>query len=627
MLENMRKQGASLFIWLIFGILIAVFVINFGPQSPGAKQGCSGGGKRTFLTVGGSTVDDVGFRWAMNLVPGENDSQRAAVAFESLIMRELLAQEAERRGLRIPDGYVDHVIAEGKLHFQGALLQEGDTVLDFRRAFYNEDQIFDYVQFKRWVQNRGMSVGTYKKQQGREILASTMAQILMNSVPASREEAMQSYVAKNTTVSFEAVRFDPRRYGDNLLVSDADLDAWAGAHEAEVKATFAADAWKGKKQIHIRRISLPKAADAADPVPPPTPAPGAPGAPATPPAEKADPSRTKLEGLKAAIEGGRTQFVAAAKTNERDPQRAARGGEMGWHDEGAPNLNDPLLDEAAKKLEKGKVSDIIETEEAFTILTIDDRREGDLTYDQVKRELAEPLAREAWGKEAAKRAAIAALAAVKGKNLKDVFPAEKTGAIDKDFVDVPVQSGSGSAAGSAPVPPPAAPSPAAAPPATAPPVPAAKLEASNETLPTMGPLEPPTLETFGPIARAANRTPIGESPELARALFEELTTGALGTKIYEVKPSVVAPAVYVLVQVTAKQLADVTTFEKDAEQYTATLARERGARYLVDWLRTRCVSMAEKKEITPLWAAVQGYDDQGNKLPIAYAPCMSFNVQ
>lgn len=625
MLENMRKQGASLFIWLIFGILIAVFVINFGPQSPGAKQGCGGAGKRTFLTVGDSEVDDVGFRWAMNLVPGENDSQRAAIAFEALIMRELLAQEAERRGLRIPDGYVDHVIASGKLHFQGALMSEGDTVLDFRRAFYNEDQVFDYPQFKRWVQNRGMSVGSYKKQQGREILASTMAQILMNSVPASREEAEESYIAKNTTVAFEAVRFDPRRYGDNLLVSDADLDKWAGAHEAEVKATYAADSWKGKKQVHIRRISLPRSADLVTPPPTPTPTP-APGAPAAPvEAPKEDPAKAKLAVIRAGIEAGKSTFVASAKTNERDPQKAARGGDLGWHDEGAPNLNDPLLDEAAKKLEKGKVSEIIETEEAYTILTIDDRREGDLTYDQVKRELAEPLAREAWGKEAAKRAALSALAAVQGKNLKDVFPAEKTGIVDKDFVDVPVQSGSGSAAGS--VAPPAPTPLAAAPPVAAPPAPPAELKATDEVLPPLGPLDPPALETFGPIARTANRTPLGESAELTRALFEELTTGAMGTKVYEVKPSVVAPAMYVLVQVTAKHLAESTTFAKDAEQYTATLARERGARYLVDWLRTRCVSMAEKKQITPLWQAVQGYDDQGNKLPIQYTPCMSFNVQ
>jgi hypothetical protein len=156
---------------------------------------------------------------------------------------------------------------------------------------------------------------------------------------------------------------------------------------------------------------------------------------------------------------------------------------------------------------------------------------------------------------------------------------------------------------------------------------APELKASDEPLPPLGELEPPTLETFGPIARTANRTPLGESSELARALFEELTTGALGTRVYEVRSSIVAAPMYVLVQVTDKKLADVEAFKKDAEQYVATLSRERGGRYLVDWLRQRCTSMVEKKQIAPLWAAVQGYDDQGNKLPIVYAPCMSFNVR
>jgi hypothetical protein len=41
MLEGMRRQGASISIYIIFGILIAVFVINFGPQSRGQEQGCS----------------------------------------------------------------------------------------------------------------------------------------------------------------------------------------------------------------------------------------------------------------------------------------------------------------------------------------------------------------------------------------------------------------------------------------------------------------------------------------------------------------------------------------------------------------------------------------------------------
>ncbi len=40
MLEQMRHKGASIFIYLIFGVLIAVFVINFGPQ--GGQGGCRG---------------------------------------------------------------------------------------------------------------------------------------------------------------------------------------------------------------------------------------------------------------------------------------------------------------------------------------------------------------------------------------------------------------------------------------------------------------------------------------------------------------------------------------------------------------------------------------------------------
>ncbi len=608
MLEQMRKQGASLFIWLIFGILIAVFVVNFGPQSPGSGQGCSGAGDRTYLTVGDSEVDDVGFRFAINLIPGESDHERAAIAMEALIMRELLAQEAERRGLRVPDGHVDRVIASGKLHFQGALLSEGTAVLDFRRAFFNEDQIFDYDQFKRWVRNRGLSVGAYKKQQAREIMASTMATILMGSVPASREEALASYITRNTTVAFAAVRFDPRRYGDNLLVTDADLDRWIAAHEAQVAATYSAESWKGKKQVRVRRLSIVKAAE-----------------PPAPPA--VDPGKARLDGLRAAIVAGRTSFEAAARASERDPRLAARGGDLGWHDADAPSLYEPAFDVAIATLEPGKVSEVIETEDAFTILTVVDRREGDLTFDQVKRELAEPMARDAWGKEAAKRAALAALATAQaggGKSLTELFPGDtgaKTGAVVRDFVDVPVKWAQGDppppAAGDAP------PAAGATPPAAPPPTP---LVATDEVLPALGALAAPAAETFGPVARAANRTPLGESAELARALFDELTTGALAPRVFEVRASVVSPAVYVIVQVTAKSLADVTAFEKEAESHVATLARERGARYMVDWLRERCTSLAASKRIQPLWSVLQGFDEQGNKLPIAYAPCMSFNV-
>jgi hypothetical protein len=181
MLENMRKSGASVFVWLIFGILIAVFIINFGPQGGGNQSGCSSPASRSALAVGPSSVDDTGFRLAVNiasgLVPSADDATRYEVALEMLIRRELLAQEAEARGLRVPESLIDHVISRGELHFAGEARDQ------FRQVFFNEEEVFDYKRFKRFLQNWGLSVGAYKRQQSREVLASTMSRILTGSVP------------------------------------------------------------------------------------------------------------------------------------------------------------------------------------------------------------------------------------------------------------------------------------------------------------------------------------------------------------------------------------------------------------------------------------------------------------
>ena len=57
----MRRQGASIFIYLIFGILIAVFVINFGPGS----RGCEGAGGHNYAArIGGQSISETEFRFA-----------------------------------------------------------------------------------------------------------------------------------------------------------------------------------------------------------------------------------------------------------------------------------------------------------------------------------------------------------------------------------------------------------------------------------------------------------------------------------------------------------------------------------------------------------------------------------
>ena len=56
MLESMRRQGASIFIYLIFGLLIVIFVINFGPQGGGERRWLRGT-SNVVVSVDGEDVD------------------------------------------------------------------------------------------------------------------------------------------------------------------------------------------------------------------------------------------------------------------------------------------------------------------------------------------------------------------------------------------------------------------------------------------------------------------------------------------------------------------------------------------------------------------------------------------
>lgn len=186
MFDNLRKSGSSMIIWILFGILIAGFVISFGPQSVGSSQGCRSSGRMTVLKIGGRSLDDASWRFAYGLARGgEGERAREIAALDQLVRRELLASEAERRGLRVADALIDHVITAGEVHY-------GGRVIPAKGAFYDEEGkgVFNYQQFKRFAfQRMNMSVAGYKRQQTREILATTMERILRGSVAVSVEEA------------------------------------------------------------------------------------------------------------------------------------------------------------------------------------------------------------------------------------------------------------------------------------------------------------------------------------------------------------------------------------------------------------------------------------------------------
>lgn len=108
MLDAMREHSKGLLATVLFGIIIAVFVINFGPQS----SGCSGGleGSSFAARVKNATVTESDFRYAFILAGGARvpptEAKKAGLreaVMEYLIARSLLSQSARELGFAVTD--------------------------------------------------------------------------------------------------------------------------------------------------------------------------------------------------------------------------------------------------------------------------------------------------------------------------------------------------------------------------------------------------------------------------------------------------------------------------------------------------------------------------------------------
>lgn len=629
MLEDTRKRGATILVYLVFGLLIVVFAISFGPQSIGGGQGCQNAGASTIVTLDGQEYGMNTWRWAMNTRSPGPYPARAQAALDRLVRRELLAQEAESRGMKISDDIVDEKLKAGDLWILG-------EYVDGKQLYFEDGEFFNYDALLNGVVRRfGLTIGPFKDEMRRELLALAMEQILGAGARVARDEVFSEWLHSERTVTFQAVVFDAARYRKAMTISDADADRYLAAHTAEVQAKYDAD--KAAKytatvpQVKVRRVFVGKE------------------------------DQAKLEAARAEIVAEKKTVADVAAALDRDPGVRARRGELGWKIADAPDLGDPALTEALKALTPGgEPSPVIETATGAWLLAVEDKREGDLTFDQVKREIAADLAADAWAKEAARRAAEAALAEAKaGKKLQDMFEADVGVPSNEEFERLieqqlqnpnltpeerqnfeqllqrarsgelgmgpwesedypaewqPAAEGDAPAGGGAP----------AAPPAP---------DHSKDVLPKLGDVEKPKLQVIGPMPRDKEQVGgVGRSAELVKALFEDLEPGAVAPRLFEVETTAAAGvggrsvqvnegAAYVIVQVNERVEPNVADFEKEAERLIAGEERARAAEIVRGWLVARCRDVVEAGDLSIGNDVLAYQDEQGKPLKFDYVAC------
>lgn len=614
MLEQMRRKGASVFIYLIFGLLIVIFVINFAPSGQG-QGGCKGPGSSE-IDVDGVGVPNSAFQVAYSGTTiqgtpfaGARGRERVYAALETLIRRELLAQAAEERGLRATRELVEEEIKNGFLFIGGLRIPLEENIFDLHA---DGTKTWNIRKFKALVsQIFQISPNAYIDEQVRGLQATLMAEMLASSAQVSRDEALSMYLFTRNTVTYDLVSFSPTQYRAAMLLTDADVDRYLAAHEDQVKARHKETEREyadRKPELKLRQIFIAKAEDKAaetkpgetKPADPKAPADAKPAAPKVTeiPAPKvgdaapgvaAGEAKAKLEAVRAAVVAGKQKFADAAKQLNTLPALRANGGSVGWRTADNASLGEKAVSDAVKDLKPGEMTPVISGENGTYLVLAEEKREKALTYEQVKHEIAAELAREAWSKEAAKRDALKAFEAARGgKNLGDLF-AREAGAPGAASTTPPAAMGEL---------PKDAKTPALAP--------------SAEVLPAFSDAKPKVQQ----ITSRRLKTLQGLDAAGIKTVFDELAKTQIANRIME------SDGNFNLVQLVERGEGKIEEFDKDADQLISRMREMRGRLLVEDWLKARCTALDKDGKIKPMPARIAESDEKGKPKATVYRPCM-----
>lgn len=389
MLDFMRRNARSWAVKTVLGLIVAVFVLFMG-------QGYNiGKGQGAIATVGELEVTLPEFQLARsrnetyfrNQFQGQmNDQLLKALDIPSMTLRQLvdgaaLRGEAEQLGLHVPD----------------------EAVRDSLRRIdaFQRGGVFSPTAYKEVVRAQGMSTGMFEESVRRDMLGSQLADIIRRGAHVSEDEAYQEYLRRNRKMTLSYIEIDTQPLAAQVAVEEDALTRFFADHgetyrrpesvsvrylpyrvsdyaaktpvsEEEISEYY--DIHKNsefsrEEEVAARHI-LKRVAKDADPA-----------------AKTA--ARDAIDAVASRLAAGE-DFETLAKAESQDPGSAAKGGDLGFFGHGRMV---PVFETAAFSLERGKISDVFESDFGFHILQVYDKKPaGVSTLDEVKEQIRTKLA-------------------------------------------------------------------------------------------------------------------------------------------------------------------------------------------------------------------------------------------
>jgi peptidyl-prolyl cis-trans isomerase D len=337
MLDILRANTKSTFTWLIVVGIVVVFAINFGPGSLSkGGGGCSGGSAPYAARVNGKIISasewERQYRQLYSMFrqqAGDAATRELAEqlnlpaqALDQVVDRELVIQEARRRGLAVGKDELTRAV-----HSIPAFQENGQ---------------FNFALYEETARSMYGSAGKFEAALKDDLLYQKMMSVVRSTVKISEAEVRESWEADADRVSLQFVRVPLAAAAAAVKVTPDEVKAFA-AKESERIAKFHqenAARFDQKKKVRVQHI-LAKVTGSDDAA-----------------------ARKKIADAQARLAKGES-FAAVASAMSDDERSKAKGGELGYVSEGA--IDDGFA-KAALALSAGQVSEPVRTAAGWHLL-------------------------------------------------------------------------------------------------------------------------------------------------------------------------------------------------------------------------------------------------------------------
>ena len=408
MLSLMRKQAKSWLIKFLIGIISLVFVFYFGysfTSREASKLAYVNGDLITRLAYDKEYRDMVdafrkqyGDAWNDNLIKVLGLKNRA---LQNLINRKLISQEARKLGFDVT-----------KSEIQKAIMAYP--------AFQTNGQ-FDVRRYQALLDQNRMRPEDFEQGIAQQLLQEKLQQFLLTFLPVTDDELRDAYTLSQEQVNLSYLLIKPDRFKASLKIDPSAMEAFFKAHKEDyrvpekikldyiaidpanfkdkVKVTeqeikeyynYNINSFKIPEKVCARHILFRLKEDATK--------------------EETVKVREKAEAVLKKARAGE-DFAKLAKEYSEGPTRK-NGGDLGCFSKG--KMVKPF-EEAAFKLKKGEISDLVRTQFGFHIIKVEDIQPAKTkTLDEVRSQIEDTL----------KKSDTTDLAHEKGLSLIDQMPYE-----------------------------------------------------------------------------------------------------------------------------------------------------------------------------------------------------------